>query len=1278
RRWAELEERLKIRLRVRRNLRKALQSMGATFTLSKLETQQRQARQSRASRVSIQSAFKSFLARQTLGKRRAGAFLLRRRRAARALQCWTRGVFARRNLRVVNERRRVLHSTAVIMIQGQWRMFKALLEMHTVRKRKQYLSAMAIQSVVRGFVAKKKTGRRLEKARSLRKILAIYTLQGFVRCAQARHHASLLRRRRRRGACTLAALHVQRVGRGMLGRRRASNQKRLAHLDIWRAARDGSANRIDALYYGQGIGGGVFDHAQRDTEGNSLLTVLAKGGWLPLVRTYLKKGMDINAVNLRGESALRLAMLKRHLDVVDFLVTQPGIDLGQGKPGKSLLHAAAELGLHHLTQQLVSRGLDVNGKDPANGWSPLHYACHNSQAELARLLSSRSDIAVDAGGTGGRTALHLAAAAGAEKCVLNLLENQANPWIRDDNGQFPAITAMLHGHEAIAKRLLYANSKSSKHRGQPPGSETSARNTSVATASLSSIPDVTDPEGGAGSAAPVTGPVPGSGSSGPNEPGSMCPSVSIVRAQTSLDLANVVEKSGEEVPTASAEPTSGAEGEGAASGEARAEEAAQSPASDRSDRTNVPERLRVSQICSFVVRKNTPEHLKETESGKDTLGDETLVDLVPTRWDDKNIRAAISLAERGKAWCLSTLFATGLEPHCSHPETGDTLGIAAARGGDRNTLNACLEAGVDFISTNKAGRTALHVACTKDSVEVAALLLVNPGLSGLEVEDLCAPDNNGRTPLHEVVASGCSPSVLLLAAEPESDLSTVMSTDSGSDSNSGASGRSRGSNGGGSGSNTEITGTRGNSNEETTDTGSDQPAGNARAADCGKGDSSTPDAGVEIGVNPDAAADSSGLPAEPALSGLNAKADDSHQAIVRSPRKVLATGPEIRMEAGYLAEPDDSLGSGSKDKTMLLLGELLNVNARCVERGRTPLHEAAAVGSISGVLSLLQLGGDPGLLDADGNTALHVAVGEEPPLDPGDEARTEGGENTHGNEGIGSVTQVTKVSLGIRTRRITHYFCRFRTINVQKIVNALLRHGADPTARGAGGRIAAAFAVESGRAGALREVRKHVNSRFLCGEKEPSKAELSDLEHLAVIAVTEGRVGCLRALTIGCDAEDIIAWRDDRGGPLVALAMATGELECVEHMVGLGAQVSFPCDPSLNTVLHLAASIGNVRLLRRLMSKAFGGQTNHTTPTLWSHLRWLSLPRSGDTVLMAAMRAGNMPTARHIIRVGGSVSHAAHEFRYAWLIATAIRAEELCPCSLCVFGRSADERLHFC
>lgn len=63
----------------------------------------------------------------------------------------------------------------------------------------------------------------------------------------------------------------------------------------------GNAARVDALYYGQGLGGVIFDCANsKDRDGNSLLTKVAGGvSPLSLVRVVLKWGADINAVNSR-------------------------------------------------------------------------------------------------------------------------------------------------------------------------------------------------------------------------------------------------------------------------------------------------------------------------------------------------------------------------------------------------------------------------------------------------------------------------------------------------------------------------------------------------------------------------------------------------------------------------------------------------------------------------------------------------------------------------------------------------------------------------------------------------------------------------------------------------------------------------------------------------------------------------------------------------------------------------------------------------------------------
>ena len=58
---------------------------------------------------------------------------------------------------------------------------------------------------------------------------------------------------------------------------------------------------MDALYYGQGVGGVIFDcRNTKDAQGNSLLATVAGGvGPLSLVRVVLKWSADINAVNNR-------------------------------------------------------------------------------------------------------------------------------------------------------------------------------------------------------------------------------------------------------------------------------------------------------------------------------------------------------------------------------------------------------------------------------------------------------------------------------------------------------------------------------------------------------------------------------------------------------------------------------------------------------------------------------------------------------------------------------------------------------------------------------------------------------------------------------------------------------------------------------------------------------------------------------------------------------------------------------------------------------------------
>lgn len=65
---------------------------------------------------------------------------------------------------------------------------------------------------------------------------------------------------------------------------------------------------MDALFYGQGLGGVIFDSRNgKDAEGNTLLAAVAGGtSPLSLVRAILKWGVDVNAVNCRCVLRLRV------------------------------------------------------------------------------------------------------------------------------------------------------------------------------------------------------------------------------------------------------------------------------------------------------------------------------------------------------------------------------------------------------------------------------------------------------------------------------------------------------------------------------------------------------------------------------------------------------------------------------------------------------------------------------------------------------------------------------------------------------------------------------------------------------------------------------------------------------------------------------------------------------------------------------------------------------------------------------------------------------------
>ncbi|CAN0143410.1 unnamed protein product [Scytosiphon promiscuus] len=1056
----------------------------------------------------------------------------------------------------------------------------------------------------------------------------------------------------------------------------------------------GDASRVDALYYGQGLGGVIFDCLNnRDAEGNSLLAKVAGGaGPVSLVRVVLKWGADVNSANNRGETALRLAMSKRNVEVIDLLVNNPAIRLNAGEPGKSFLHEAAALGLHHLTAQLVSKGLDVNGVDPENGWTPVHYACKNGRDELARLLTSRSDTMVDLAGVGGATPLHLAASGGYAKCVTNLLENNASPVVKNNKGQVPAVVAMLHGHAPIAKNLLQAFAAA---KTAPKRSHAMATIAGVALAAGVSHPSdpapSADADGNPGRCkhkrkqTPLT-------FREREEANRQYQSKHVnVLARTARDHALSSSSMHKENPSSretkqdrtysivpgrptetrlhSTTQVDGSQGPGVGGGW------------DGSDVGDGSSAARSMSNASSRVRLSR----RASEAGMAVdLDASTLEDLAPHRWDDDDVRCAVALAEKGEVWCLASLFALGLDPTCQHPDTGDTIGHAATQGGHLETLEICLETGVPFAVKNDSGRSALHVAVVRDDLEVAALLLVNPGLSGLEVEDLCDPDADGRTPLHEMAIRGQVPTVLLLATDADSEWTNTPIDDAGGggdDGNLGASRLSAGS----------INPTRSNSvgavaARMSVDHGTITADPGAAPASCTPAPSSVRHplplsafappslaetrelcdyhaqqrSGPGDNAGP-AGAGKEGAGGEPAAIGISVNSN-----IRTGTGDETGSAGDIKNggDGGQVDDDRDSLDDGNGSSSNgLSFGSgqgregnndghvsgwegLLEVNARCSGSGNCPLHEAAASGSVGAVLSLLDLGADLAITNGRGDTALHVAVGPEAPRDPEDEGRwlavTASGSisNSNGGVGVGGAGEGGGGGGEEQDAASAHGMGPTTQARESSVVTALLRRGADPSKRDGQGQTAAMCAVLAGRAGALRELRKAAR----CWPSRGEAGRQRELSELSRVAISEGHVGCLRVLTDGCSEQDVLAWADEEGVPALSLAVSHGQRECIDILL---------------------------RVLKRLMSSKGGGEPFDPA--------WLERRNDlGDTVLMAALRAERHAAALLLLQAMAVPTAAAHTFRFAWVIAAALSSAELCPCPSCVLGRSAEERARLC
>ena len=173
--------------------------------------------------------------------------------------------------------------------------------------------------------------------------------------------------------------------------------------DVVKATQYGALERVVEI-----LDGG-FDVNQRDSENVTLLHWAAINNRLEIVKLYIRRGADVDAVG--GElmsTPLHWASRQGHIAIIVQLVTAGAtVSLRDGE-GCAALHLAAQFGHTAIVGYLIAKGESVNTVD-SNGMTPLMWASYRTASiDPIRLLVTLGSSFAAADNLHGNTALHWA------------------------------------------------------------------------------------------------------------------------------------------------------------------------------------------------------------------------------------------------------------------------------------------------------------------------------------------------------------------------------------------------------------------------------------------------------------------------------------------------------------------------------------------------------------------------------------------------------------------------------------------------------------------------------------------------------------------------------------------------------------------------------------------------------------------------------------------------------------------------------------------------------
>ncbi|BEU96765.1 ankyrin repeat domain-containing protein [Acidovorax sp. DW039] len=183
------------------------------------------------------------------------------------------------------------------------------------------------------------------------------------------------------------------------------------------------------------------------------------------ITALLQRGFDPNTRDAKGQVGLVIALKQESFKAFAALMSsrQTKVEVRNAQDESPLMLAAIKGNLDAV-KQLVARDADVN----KTGWAPLHYAASGGTEEHLRIASYllENHAYIDAASPNGTTPLMMAAQYGSTDMVKLLLEEGADPTLKNRLGLTAVNFAQRVGRTETAAQLAAAIRKRQPNAGK--------------------------------------------------------------------------------------------------------------------------------------------------------------------------------------------------------------------------------------------------------------------------------------------------------------------------------------------------------------------------------------------------------------------------------------------------------------------------------------------------------------------------------------------------------------------------------------------------------------------------------------------------------------------------------------------------------------------------------------------------------------------------------------------------------------------------------------------